>query len=78
MVVFVFVPLVYSPITINGSYCAANPEHCEVAAYESPSCAVLGVGIVWGHWSVENGVNAVTPDRWYYSMACPPKYINGP
>jgi len=74
--VFVFVPVVYSPITVGeGAFCVQ--PHCSTLlvsyepAYESPSCAVFGVGTTYDNflWSVGWGVASS------YNVGCPPKVL---
>lgn len=66
---FVFAPVVYSPIKVE--------YICEVgtcsgsgfiltAAYESPSCVVLGIGVGHDNWTAP-------VDHWTYYIGCPPK-----
>lgn len=68
-------PVVYSPIRFlagNGS------DHylVSVAAYESPSCALVGVGATVAnrtYTSVLSAVGSLGP--WSYYLACPPRIL---
>jgi hypothetical protein len=61
-VVFVFAPIIYSPIQRPNQLAFLG----SIPAYESPSCAVFGFGE--SHW-VMNSV--VGEGRWSYQMICP-------
>ena len=74
--VFVFPPVVYSPITLDGGAFCVHPQCSTLLvsyepAYESPSCALFGVGTSYDNflWSVGWGVASS------YNVGCPPKVL---
>ncbi len=62
MAVFVFAPIVYSPIQIAGGPICFQSKNglCPESAYESASCAVFGAGMAYD---------------WSYHVGCPPPEI---
>jgi len=67
VVLFVFAPIVYSPALVQcGGACANYGGHSYyIPAYESPSCALFGVGS--GYSTSELVYGAGSP----YQMRCP-------
>jgi hypothetical protein len=71
--VFACAPVVYSPLRVGHCLPPGN-EGCRAhffATYESPSCAVLGIGV--GHDNVTAGLG-----DWSYYAGCPPKVVYTP
>ena len=68
MAVFFLAPIVYSPITVfGGAVGCVPPKGCQYAAYESPSCAVFGIGTennIYHVWSLKS-----------YQFGCPPESV---
>lgn len=82
MAVFVFAPIVYSPIHVL-SPCNPNVSTCNVgvepffeSAYESPSCAIFGVGVATAGWVAGTGPVAGS-EVWSgsYHIGCPPAEV---
>ncbi|MGP8056980.1 MAG: hypothetical protein ACLP9K_05200 [Nitrososphaerales archaeon] len=71
IVVFVFAPVVYSPIkeVENCQTCASSISGRVLVAYESPSCAVFGVGTSVSYWT------GTIFGAWSYRIGCPPKSV---
>ena len=88
--VFAFAPVIYSPIKVY--YCSYPDSNnlvnngCEVplfSAYESPSCAVLGIGTGMGNvtsaHTASPSSSATSPpqpfpvEEWSLYLGCPPK-----
>ena len=81
---FFFAPVVYSPIR---AWDCSAPSPCPIwlAGYESPSCALLGIGTgidnrtVWGYYNRSGIIGIeVTQKPWTFYFGCPPSILPPP
>lgn len=79
-VVFVFAPIVYSPNTSyagpiqNGvGLCAKG---CSYPTYESPSCAVFGLGWTYSDYSIIANGRGYMAGPWSYQSGCVAKTLD--
>ena len=74
IVLFAFVPIIYSPLRVHhclppvGENTTLTCSTYFFSTYESPSCAVLGIGV--GHDNVTAGFG-----DWSYYVGCPSKTV---
>ena len=88
VLVFFFAPVVYSPIRAwarNGGNCGGAMCPISIAAYESPGCALFGVGAgvvnqTYAQVLVTEFGDQVggTVGPWSSYLGCPPSYFPPP
>jgi len=73
IVVFACAPVIYPPLRFHHCLPPGNVgcTAYSFATYESPSCAVIGIGV--GHDNVTAGFG-----DWSYYTGCPPKVVYVP
>ena len=82
--IFLLAPVVYSPMQAWAGG-PANRHKVSIAAYESPSCALLGVGAGIVNQTAAIGLTTVFGYHalgklgpWSYYLVCPPSVIPPP